>query len=1074
MACEVLCCEVSAVLNTLAEEKDGALLEQLFAVVTAQVPASHRLAGYFEKVLHVVFRSKSISVIGYLDAAGPDLFRAFVRQLHSHSVMQALRLLLLPAVQLGRDDGAAGFQIDNDEDDEDGPGGRRKVLECSWHRDSTFVAQLVEIITSGGGDHDTSSSSTVAAADDARAHAAELLNSIMDLAGAGSALRNALTNAATIEALAAAAVPPLPAGQQSAGGDGSAGTMVAALSVLEVAVVQFCDEHAAMAAAASAAAEVQLGVDNLAALLDAAGDAGRAGPPPAVVAVLVTAVPRVAQHLAAGGGGSGETVADQRGGRVARLGLARLKLVNLVEALLRLRHPAVDEALADHGVPAKVLDLFFAHEWNSLLHQSAMAMVMLIVEGADRAGSAQPPSPPPEREAGGGGDGQGPDGEGAAGAGRLRNARTNLQRHLLAEGRLLERLMVVFAPRPEVPQGEPRKGACSRAGHFGHAVVMCESVMKGIVEGGSLADLVSASEAGPAWHDFMLSTLSEVTALQCRPVGGLAYPRRHDDVMQSMGEEGELSDEALAEQISQLGLGNGPSGLGCGGGGDDDDDEEEDAILAAALAAQYGAKGSSIGGNEGGGRFGADGERMSYDNDGGGGDDDDDDEEDAIVAAMLAAQAGKGSGLGMRPGESRGGGAAAAMALRAEAAAGGSGGGSSGTFADFDAFGSGAEGGVGGEGDGGEPEADDFANWGDSAGNTADSSDAFADFSDLASPQPRARASSADEPPASPEASPAKPLQPPAGEAAATAASSAAPRDAAQQQLFAADFGAASADEKPTAASDDAVGSSPAAAPEPSKFDAVPAASDASSFDAFGSAAALAAADPDDASFDAFGSAAPTVATDGPGFDSFGDSAAAAAAPAAAGFGAFGESAPAASDASSVDAFGSAAALAAADPDNASFDAFGSAAVPAAAPDAPGFDAFGDSAAAAAAPAAAGLGAFGESAPAASDLSSVDAFGSAAALAAADPDNASFDAFGSAAVPAAAPDAPGFDAFADSAAAAAAPVASGFDAFGDSAPASAAPNPLLLDAFGNAAPAVTATAPQPASDASFTADFDAF
>ena len=59
----------------------------------------------------------------------------------------------------------------------------------------------------------------------------------------------------------------------------------------------------------------------------------------------------------------------------------------------------------------------------------------------------------------------------------------------------------------------------------------------------------------------MLSTLSEITAVQCRPLGGFAYPNRHDDMMTDFSQsndnednEDELDDDTLAEQVLRLGL----------------------------------------------------------------------------------------------------------------------------------------------------------------------------------------------------------------------------------------------------------------------------------------------------------------------------------------------------------------------------------------------------------------------------------------------------------------------------------------------------------------------------------------
>ena len=87
--------------------------------------------------------------------------------------------------------------------------------------------------------------------------------------------------------------------------------------------------------------------------------------------------------------------------------------------------------------------------------------------------------------------------------------------------------------------------------------------MKGIVESpqSRMAGFVSNSPVSDEWHTFMLSTLSEITAVQCRPLGGFAYPNRHDDMMTDFSQsndnednEDELDDDTLAEQVLRLGL----------------------------------------------------------------------------------------------------------------------------------------------------------------------------------------------------------------------------------------------------------------------------------------------------------------------------------------------------------------------------------------------------------------------------------------------------------------------------------------------------------------------------------------
>lgn len=829
MSCEVLCCEVNSLIDAVVEAKGGALMEQLFSVITSPKPASDRLAGYFEKVLNVVFRRKSVDVMAFLDRKGPSLFQDFCRQLHNYSVMQSLRILLLPAVQLARED--SGLFMEEDCDSSNVDEALAASLQCNWHRDDVALNHLVQHLTTTT---TTTPTTTVTTTSESRAHASELLISVIDLSGRTSLFHKTLTSAKTLKALADSAVPPITAKEEGNNGDDAAaaataaavgsptaaldadsdkaGSVVASLSVLEVAVVQFCDEsalqlvqqaalelEAAAAAAAAATAATTAGGDAAATAAAAAAAATASGngqqlPSTAVPADSVTElcalVPRVAAYLRShasdartvatqmsrpkgSGGGSGN------GAVVPRLGLARLKLVNLVEALLRLAHPQVDKALVEAGMLSLLLDLFFKYQWNSMLHQSVMASVMLVVEGKSPATTtpgenSEDPSAAAAAVGATGAAASAGNGDGSGGEGGATPPRETLQRHLILDAQLLERVMKVLGEQTASEKAARDAAAAAgggeaqapqalappqRPGLFGHAVVMCESVMKGIVGGGFMADLVSASPAGPAWHDFMLGALSEITAVQCRPIGGYAYPNRHEGLDQgsdggfrnSMGGSGDsndddddekLNDEALAEQISKLGLNYGGGGYGGGGDNDDSDDEEENAIAAAALAAAYGL-GSGLGMNNpsesgSGGRNGdGSGQGMGMGGIGDDDDDSDDEEEQAVLAAALAqAYGGRGSSLGMAPPPQ--------VSVAAAEAASGVGGG--GGFADFDAFASGVPPSTSAPSSATEEaaasmtnpppnnnsgqavEANDFANWGDFASPSTDTSSGVSSF----------------------------------------------------------------------------------------------------------------------------------------------------------------------------------------------------------------------------------------------------------------------------------------------------------------------------------------------------------
>lgn len=69
---------------------------------------------------------------------------------------------------------------------------------------------------------------------------------------------------------------------------------------------------------------------------------------------------------------------NQMGEFIPMLGVSRLRIVRLIEALVLLAHPIVDEELVKANSIQICLDLFFKFEWCSMLHQS---VANLLVHG---------------------------------------------------------------------------------------------------------------------------------------------------------------------------------------------------------------------------------------------------------------------------------------------------------------------------------------------------------------------------------------------------------------------------------------------------------------------------------------------------------------------------------------------------------------------------------------------------------------------------------------------------------------------------------------------------------------------
>jgi hypothetical protein len=208
MACEIICCEITGVLSALVDghvvnendanedvngkdmvkvvsdssdtnaDKDDAtnielqlpsppqrmrILDLFFSVLSNTAPGQldDYRAGYFDKILSVLFRRRPDEMSAYINAGGihgrPALMRAILNHLYSHSIMQIVQRLLLPqrpvatATPVG--DGEDGERPDDEllaeqhldpnmnGDIDDGP-----RFECDWSEAPEALETLLDIL----------------------------------------------------------------------------------------------------------------------------------------------------------------------------------------------------------------------------------------------------------------------------------------------------------------------------------------------------------------------------------------------------------------------------------------------------------------------------------------------------------------------------------------------------------------------------------------------------------------------------------------------------------------------------------------------------------------------------------------------------------------------------------------------------------------------------------------------------------------------------------------------------------------------------------------------------------------
>lgn len=543
MACEVLCCDVSDIIDMLAIGSfEGTLhLEALLSIAKTKGPVEPRLAGYFEKVLGLMLRRKFIDVVTLIRSQGLDVFDGLARHLASFSMMQAMLKLLVP--QIIAVDGAA--HLESPEEDEDADSQNEPcVRSVAWDSEPPVARILINTL----------------ADPTAAEHVTELLLCALRHCGADSEFSANMSSASSVQQLIdlvkAQARTPMKA---------DASVVLGAVCVLEL-IVHHCEQNectrritelscelfpssveegspagngASAAAAAGTAAEQRASFlrerssnvgalvctlipwvgEQLSADLDRPGTAlfGASEPlpspsPPASLTSMPSPSPPPSPLRPL----ESVPTEDKDGRRT--LGALRFQLIRLVEAMVKLNSSDVDVALSKHDILPACLRLFFDFPFHSMMHRSVTAIVLTILDGDDvRAG----------------------EGEGDASARAASESHTSphviLQRQLIENATLQRKILDAYERNREaekLPKGR-------RDGYMGHLNQMSCAICK--VSGESSRSAVSAmvakSSVAAEWRAFVLSTLAAQTAFQCRPLGGFEFPRRMDESPNELADE---------------------------------------------------------------------------------------------------------------------------------------------------------------------------------------------------------------------------------------------------------------------------------------------------------------------------------------------------------------------------------------------------------------------------------------------------------------------------------------------------------------------------------------------------------
>lgn len=409
MACEVICCEIPALLQVLREgevespdlmvepivtdlkvemvhSKPTTLLDLLFSVLinTKEGSLDDYRAGYLDKILRVLFKTYPAEMSDYLNANVDTFLPAMLKHVYSHSILQVAQRLLLPQRPVPKkiepappplmsDEAEITPAADDDSDEEQGKG----EIKSEWSQNPNVLEILLSTLT-GPEDYENAVVESEELQErrlHASLNASEILITMIQNSLLSSKLMLTLTEASVLERLIRAATTVRPNDDYFSPHES---LLTSSMSVLESIILQLggygaigtmsiLPEDGVDTSTESAAVEDN---DHLIADLSGLLD---------VLPWLLECISYLLQHPST----AEWKIPTQYSKEVPQpmLGCSRLRIVRLIESLVLLGDPEVDQRLVQSDCLEICLKLFWRFQWCSMLHQSVANLLVHVFEG---------------------------------------------------------------------------------------------------------------------------------------------------------------------------------------------------------------------------------------------------------------------------------------------------------------------------------------------------------------------------------------------------------------------------------------------------------------------------------------------------------------------------------------------------------------------------------------------------------------------------------------------------------------------------------------------------------------------
>lgn len=352
ISCEVICCEVPKILDALSDEYEGKYLRRLFTILDCENSIDHYLAGYFEKVLEVLFRKKTIALMTFLNQGGTNLLKKFLYHIDNYSIMQIVQRVLLPHIPFVADHAEHESLVATD----------KYNAQCNW----SFIEDTCVLLCDRMLEHKNI---------DVPSHISDLLITVLQLSPPDSQfLRNLCEPVCLNRLLVSAFINDAETASVYDTPSFSSVVSVAALSVLESLISRLCEAlnpYDIPEKVASFDDQLRM-VELVTKCIEQ------------VSGKLLEYIPTLSLQLNLHNNkelpGICGTFPSQVGKPMQRLGPRGLRLVKLVESIVRLSNNEINALLAETGVLSICVRMMFLYEMNSLLHLSVQRIVLVLLE----------------------------------------------------------------------------------------------------------------------------------------------------------------------------------------------------------------------------------------------------------------------------------------------------------------------------------------------------------------------------------------------------------------------------------------------------------------------------------------------------------------------------------------------------------------------------------------------------------------------------------------------------------------------------------------------------------------------